>query len=57
MIGRSNNIMQSNKVRGTLWIIAAFPMIAGPALFAGNTSISAIGLMFLIFGIVALRRK
>lgn len=57
MLGRSNNIMQSNKVRGALWIIAAFPMIAGPALFAGNTSISAIGLMFLIFGIVALRRK
>ncbi len=57
MIGRSSGVMQSNKVRGTLWLVAALPMILGPALFAGNNAISAVGLCFLIFGIVTLRKK
>ena len=57
MIGRSSSVMQSNKVRGALWLIAALPMIVVPALIDGSKSLSAIGIMFLIFGIVALRQK
>ena len=57
MIARSSGDMQSNKVRGALWLMAALPMIVVPALTDGSKSISAIGMMFLIFGIVALRQR
>jgi hypothetical protein len=56
MIGKSSS-MQSNRVRGTLWLIAAFLMIVGSASSDGSKSIGAIGLMFLVFDLVALRRK
>ena len=57
MIARSSGDMQSNKVRGALWLIAALPMIVVPAWIDGSKSLSAIGIMFLIFGLVALRQK
>jgi len=49
--------MRSNKVSGILWLVAACLMIVGPVLFDGNKSIIAIGTMFLIFGLVSLRKK
>lgn len=48
--------MQSNKVRGTLWLVAALPMLAAPALFDGNNAVAGIGIMFLIFGLVAFKK-
>jgi len=57
MIGRSSGIMRSHKVRGRLWLLAGFPMIVGPTVFNGNQSIIVIGMLFLILGIVELRRK
>ncbi len=57
MIGRSSSVMRSNRVRGALWLLAALPMIVVPAFTDGNKGICVIGLMFLIFGIVALRQK
>lgn len=57
MIGKSSSMMESKKVRGTLWMIAALPMILVPAFTDGNKGIVGVGLMFLIFGIVALRQS
>jgi len=57
MIGRSSNLMQSHKVKGRLWLLAALPMIIGPALFGGIQAVAAVGLLFLILGITELRRK
>ena len=56
MIGRSSGVMQSKKVRGTLWLVAALPILLGLTLFDGNKSVIAVGMMFLIFGIVTLRQ-
>jgi len=57
MIGKARGIFQSRRARGIGWIVAAVPMIAVPALAGGNRFPPAIGLMFLVFGIVALSRK
>jgi hypothetical protein len=57
MIGKASGIFQSRRARGIGWIVAAVPMIAVPALAGGNRLLLAIGLMFLVFGIVALSRK
>ena len=57
MIGKGRGIFQSRRARGIGWIVAAVPMIAVPALAGGNRLPLAIGLMFLVFGIVALSRK
>ena len=56
MIGKGRGIFQSRRARGIGWIVAAVPMIAVPALAGGNRLPLAIGLMFLVFGIVALSR-
>ena len=50
-------IMQSNKVRGTLWLVAAAPMLMGPTIFDGSPAVAGIGVMFLVFGLVTLRGK
>ena len=57
MIGKAHGIFQSRRARGIGWIVAAVPMIAVPALAGGNRFPLAIGLMFLVLGIVALSRK
>lgn len=49
-------VLQSNKVRGTLWLVAALPMLLGPAVFGGNNAVVGVGVMFLIFGLVTLRK-
>ena len=49
--------MKSNRVRGILWLVAATPMLIGPAVFGGSPAVAGIGLMFLIFGQVTLRRQ
>lgn len=56
MIGKTNSIMQSKKVRGLLWLLAALPMILVPAFTDGGKGAIGIGMMFLIFGIVTLSR-
>ena len=57
MIGQAGGMFQSRRARGVGWLVAAVPMIAVPALAGGNRLLLAIGLMFLVFGIVALSRK
>ena len=57
MIGKARGIFKSRRARGIGWIVAAVPMIAVPALAGGNRFPLAIGLMFLVLGIVALSRK
>ena len=57
MIGKSVKAMQSNKVKGALWLVAALPMLVIPALKDGNKGIIAIGILFLILGIRTLRQK
>jgi|GEM_PF-4228325 len=57
MVGKSNSLMQSNKVRGVLWLVAALLMIIGPVLSDGNKGMIGVGLMFLVFGLVALSRS
>ncbi len=54
---RSGSAMKSNRVRGILWLVAATPMLIGPAVFGGSPAVAGIGLMFLIFGQVTLRRQ
>lgn len=56
MVGKSNSLIQSNKVRGALWLVAAFLMIIGPVLTDGNKGAMGVGLMFLVFGLVTLSR-
>ena len=55
MIGKLSNVMQSNKVRGILWVVAVLPMIVGPMVFDGNKGVIGIGVMFLIFGMMVFR--
>jgi len=57
MIGKARGIFRSRRARGVGWLVAAVLMIAVPALAGGNRFPLAIGLMFLVFGIVALSRK
>jgi hypothetical protein len=57
MIGRASGILRSKRAQGFVWLVAALPMIAVPILNDGNRSIVAIGLMFLVFGMVSLRRN
>ena len=57
MIGQARGMFQSRRARGVGWLVAAVPMIAVPALGGGNRLLLAIGLMFLVFGIVAFRGK
>jgi len=57
MIGQARGIFRSRRAPGIGWLVAAVPMIAVPALAGGNRLLLAIGLMFLVFGIVALSRK
>ena len=56
MIGKSANVVQSNKVRGTLWFVAALPMLLGPSVFGGNHAFAGVGVVFLILGLVAFRK-
>lgn len=56
-IMKSSSALQSNKVNGSLWILAALLMSVPPLVSGGNRSLIAIGAMFLIFGIVSLRGK
>jgi hypothetical protein len=53
---KSNSHLQSKTVRGTLWIVAALPMLLAPILFAGNPAIVAIGVLFLVIGLATLKR-
>ena len=53
---RRGGAIRSNKLRGILWLVAATPMLAGPAIFDGSPAVAGIGMMFLIFGLVTLRR-
>ena len=48
--------LKSNKVRGTLWLVAAAPMLLAPAIFGGNSAVAGIGILFMIIGLVTLRR-
>jgi hypothetical protein len=57
MIKKFSSVLQSRKVTGFLWILAALLMGVPPILSGGNRSLIAIGAMFLIFGIVSLRRE
>jgi len=57
MIIKPGSVLQSKKVAGFLWLLAGLLMIVPPILFDGDKSIIAIGVMFLIFGIVSLGRK
>jgi hypothetical protein len=57
MTKRSSSVMRSSRVRGTLWLVAALPMLVGPALLDGSKSAVGIGIMFLIFGLVTLRTR
>lgn len=57
MIGKTRGIFKSRRARGVGWLVAAVPMIVVPAVAGGNRLPLAIGLMFLVFGIVALSRK
>jgi len=57
MIGQEGGLLQSRRARGVGWLVAAVPMLAVPALAGGNRLLLAIGLMFLVFGIVAFSRK
>ena len=45
MIGGASSVMQSSKVRGALWLLAALPMIVGPALIDGGKPITVIGIV------------
>ena len=56
MVGKSNSLMQSYKVKGALWLVAALLMIIGPVLTGGNKGSIGVGMMFLVFGLVALSR-
>ncbi len=56
MINKSDSVQKSGTVTGLLWILAALLMGVPPMFSDGNRSLIAIGAMFLIFGIVALRR-
>jgi len=56
ILGKSSTVMRSNKVRGTLWMVAAVPMLVGPVVFGNSKAVVGVGLMFLIFGIVTLRK-
>ena len=49
--------LQSSRVRGILWLVAAALMLMGPAIFNGNPAITGVGILFLIFGLVTLRRN
>ena len=57
MIGQARGMFQSRRARGVGWLVAAVPMIAVPAFAGGNRLLLAIGLMFMVFGIVEFRRK
>ena len=57
MIGQARGLFQSRRARGVGWLVAAVPLIAVPALAGGNRLPLAVGLMFLVFGIVSLGRK
>ena len=57
MIGKSAKAMQSNKVKGALWLVAALPMLLIPVLNDGNKGLIAIGIIFLIFGMHTLRQQ
>lgn len=56
MLTNSNPIARSGKLTGTLWIVAgAICLVPRMLLDAGGLSLG-IGIMFLVFGIVALTR-
>lgn len=57
MIGKASNALQSRKVRGVLWLVAALPMLFGPAIFGGNRTLVGVGVMFLVFGLVTLSKE
>ena len=57
MLIKSGSVLQSKKVASFLWLLAGLLMIVPPIMFDGDESIIAIGVMFLIFGIVSLWRK
>ena len=57
MIGKARGIFRSRRARGVGWLVAAVLMLAVPALAGGNRLLLAIGLMFLVFGIVEFSRK
>lgn len=57
MIGQARGLFHSRRARGVGWLVAAVPMIAVPALAGGNRLLLAVGLMFLVFGIVTFSRK
>lgn len=57
MTGKVVNPMLSSKSRGALWLVAALPMIVIPAMNDGSKGILAVSVIFLIFGILALRQK
>jgi len=56
MLKKFSSVLQSKKVTGILWILAALLMSVPPILSGENRSLIAIGAMFLIIGIVTLGR-
>lgn len=57
MSREGRGVFQSRRARGVGWLVAAVLLIVGPGLAGGNRLLLAIGLMFLVFGIVTLTRR
>ena len=54
---KSNNILQSKKIVGYLWLLAGVLMMLPSLLSEGKGTFIGVGVMFLIFGIVSLSRN
>lgn len=57
MLKKPGGVLRSKKVVGFLWLLAGLLMFIPPILRDGNRTFIGIGVMFLIFGIVALARE
>lgn len=56
MLKKPGGVLRSKRVDGFLWLLAGLLMFIPPILRDGNRTFIGIGVMFLIFGIVALAR-
>jgi hypothetical protein len=56
MISKSDKGLKSKKVVGILWLLAGLLMLIPPVFLDGNRTYFGIGIMFLILGVVFLRR-
>lgn len=53
---KPGSVLLSNKVVGFLWLLAGLLMLIPPIFGDGSRTFGGVGAMFLIFGIVALKR-